>query len=97
MENFSKEVEWFEKEIAPALKDCRLNCRVFKQGDFGSLDQIEFDSASVGGNVDFWGNGWLGIFIWSYSEQKELLNVLISPNEYGKKSNALDELKRILL
>ena len=39
-----KDLEWFKKEVAPLLVDYEIEYRYYNQGDFGSLNQIIFDS-----------------------------------------------------
>ncbi len=58
----AKEIEWFKKELAPNLKAYELIFKFFEQEDLGSLDQVEFNSEKVGGNIDFWGLGWSIIY-----------------------------------
>ena len=70
--------------------------RYFKDGDFGSLSQFEFNSIELGGNVDFWGLNWLGIFLWSYKEESVLLNVLLDPDQELSKEQGFRDLLALL-
>lgn len=90
-------IEWFKSELAPQLKGYELEYKFFGEGDFGSLNQVEFNSSKIGGNIDFWGLGWLGVFVWDYQKEEELINVLIKPDDDEKKRLAIDELKKLLL
>ena len=45
------------------------------------LNQVEFNSKKVGGNIDFWGLGWLGVFVWDYEKEEQLINLLIEPSQ----------------
>jgi hypothetical protein len=89
--------EWFTKEVAPNLHEYKLDYKFFHAGDFGSLNQVEFNSDRLGGNVDFWELGWLGIFVWDYEGEKEVFNVLIQPHQESEKGNAFKHLQEILL
>jgi len=92
----AKDIEWFKKELAPNMKAYELIFKFFEQGDFGSLGQVEFNSEKVGGIIDFWGLGWLGIFVWNYETEEELLNVLIEPQQEDEKENAFKRLEELL-
>lgn len=87
---------WFKKKIEPTLKGYEINHRFYENGDFGSLNQIEFNSKNKGGNIDFWGLGWLGIFIWDYQQEKQIINVLLEPNQEEEQKKLLENLKSVL-
>jgi hypothetical protein len=92
----TRDLEWFKKEVSPNLKGYELNYRFFIEGDFGSLNQVEFNSKKIGGNIDFWGLGWLGIFVWSYEKDEQVLNVLLEPHQKEQKEKAFEELRELL-
>jgi hypothetical protein len=50
-----------KEQILSILKEYDVQQRSFPDGDWGSLDQIIFESSSKGGVIDFWGLGWIGI------------------------------------
>ncbi|WP_264536424.1 hypothetical protein [Flavobacterium sp. N1736] len=89
----NKDLLWFKTAIESTLKDYEINHRYYEDGDFGSLNQIEFNSKEKGGNIDFWGLGWLGVFLWDYKKEKEIINVLLEPNQVQKQKRLLEELK----
>ncbi|QTY27911.1 hypothetical protein [Flavobacterium sp. CS20] len=95
MEN-SKLKEKFLKEIEPKMNNFEIIHKDFKEGDFGSLEQIEFNSENIGGNIDFWSKGWLGIFLWDYKKEKEILNTLNEPNEEKDKKENFEKMKEII-
>ncbi len=78
------DINWFKQEIEPQLLGYEVTYRYYEQGDFGSLNQVLFESKSKGGQIDNWGSGWLGIFLYDLKEEKELINVLLSPEEMGQ-------------
>jgi hypothetical protein len=96
MTSAMKDIEWFKKCVEPLLKGYEINYRYFDKGDFGSLNQAEFNSKKIGGNVDFWGLGWLGVFVWNYRTEKQLINILVEPDQEEEKERALVELLEIL-
>ena len=91
-----KDVEWFKDNVVPKIKGYELEYKFFDEGDFDSLNQIEFNSKKIGGNVDFWGLGWLGIFVWNYETEEQLLNVLLEPNQQKEQDEALRQLQNLL-
>ena len=91
-----KDVEWFKKEISPDLEGYDINYKFFEEGDFGSLSQVEFNSKRIGGNIDFWGLGWLGVFVWSYEKEEQVLNILLEPHQNEEKEKLIEKLKKIL-
>lgn len=94
-----KNVLWFKANLAPKLENYKLNYKFFDEGDFGTfgaLNQIEFNSEKIGGNIDFWGLGWLGIFVWDHKKEEELLNVLVEPDNEEKQIEAFRKLEELL-
>lgn len=87
-----KDLEWFKNIISPKLDGFELQYKFFENGDFGSLNQIEFNSNKMGGIVDFWSSGWLGIHLVDYINGIELMNFFLEPEREGEKDNALEEL-----
>jgi hypothetical protein len=91
-----RDLNWFKNEMSPNLKEYELVYKFFKKGDFGSLNQVEFNSKKIGGNIDFWGLGWLGIFVWNYETEEEVLNILLEPHQEAEKEKAFDKLQELL-
>jgi hypothetical protein len=91
-----KDIEWFKSNVIPKIEGYELSYKFFDKGDFGSLNQLEFNSKKIGGNVDFWGLGWLGIFVWNYETEEQLLNVLLEPNQKKEQDEALKQLQDLL-
>ncbi len=91
-----KNIEWFKKNIVPKLSDYTIGYRTYSEGDFGSLNQVNFNSTEKGGNVDFWGLGYLGIFLWDFQKDEELMNILIDPNKEQEKEKAFKDLQNFL-
>lgn len=87
----------FKNNIIPLLKGYEINYKFFENGDFGSLNQIEFNSKKIGGNFDFWELGWLGVFLWDYEREKIIYNVLIEPNQDNEREIIFKKLNEIFI
>lgn len=91
-----KNSDWFQKNIMSQLIAFEVIEKQFPDGDFGNLDQLEFNSEKIQGNVDFWSKGWIGILVWDDVSKKELLNVLWEPHETEQIIESFNKLKDIL-
>lgn len=92
-----KDIEWFKNKIEPKLDRYKLEYKSFNNGDFGSLNQVEFNSSQIGGNIDFWELGLIGFFVWDYQKEKQVLNILLEPNQEEEKEKVFEELQHLLL
>lgn len=92
----TKDIEWFKQIIAPHLKDYEINYRFYEEGDFGPLTQVIFNSSKKGGGIDFWGLGWLGVDLFDYQKEEQLLNVLIEPHQEKEKEAVFKKLEELL-
>ncbi len=93
----AKDIEWFKKVIEPTLKGYKIQYRFYEEGDFGSLNQVIFNSPIKGGGIDFWELGWLGIDIYDYENDEQLLNILLEPYQNEEKEKAFKRLQVELL
>ena len=91
-----KDINWFKREFEPYLKGYEVEYRFFEEGDFGELNQVEFNSKEKGGEIDFWSLGWLNVHFVNYSNGEELLNVLLKPEQSKEKDEILIQLKTLL-
>ena len=87
----------FKEKLEPKMKNFEIIFKDFKNGDFGELLQIEFNSTKIGGNIDLWSKGWLGIFLWDFENDEEIMNILNEPNEEKSKEANLNSLESIIL
>jgi len=87
-------LDWFQTVVTPKLDAAyEVRYRHYDEGDFGSLDQVEFNSPDRGGEIDFWSSGWLGIHCVDYRNGDVLVNVMLAPDLDKEK----DENLRLLL
>jgi hypothetical protein len=91
-----KDVNWFKKQVEPGLKGYEVKYKFFEKGDFGSLNQIEFNSEEQGGEIDFWSTGCLGIHLVDYKKGEELLNAFFDPHQEKEKEQILKKLQSLL-
>lgn len=91
-----KNIQWFKDEIEPLLTNFEIKYKFFPEGDFGALNQVEFNSAKINGVVDFWSLNWLSVFVWDCRKEEEILNVFLEPNQNLEKEAAFEKLKNIL-
>lgn len=92
-----KDVNWFKNTIEPKLTGYKIEYRFYEEGDLGSLTQVIFNSSEKGGGIDFWGLGWLGVDVYDYKNDKQLLNTLLKPEQISEKDLVLDDLINCLL
>lgn len=88
---------WFNKEMTSYLKGYEVKYKYFEEGDFGSLNQVEFNSKKRGGEVDFWSTGWLRIHLVDYVNGNELMNIFLEPNQKEEKEKAFNKLSHFLI
>lgn len=86
-------INWFQETIAPFLKEYELSYSFFENGDFGDLNRVEFEGKGKGGNIDFWEKNWMEIHLYDYQNDIELMHVLLDPNQYDEKKEAINQFK----
>jgi hypothetical protein len=92
MSMITKDIAWFKKEVEPNLSSYEVNYRYFEKGDFGSLSQVSFEREDIGGQIDYWGLGWLGIYLYDGNNDVVLINILLAPEETGKSDEWINKL-----
>ena len=83
---------WFKSVVVPLLEGYEINDRFFQKGDLGTLREIEFNNDIFGGVIHFWGQGFLEIYLLEFGTNDELINKLISVDEYQAKISAIKKL-----
>lgn len=91
-----KNIIWFKEEVEPCMKNFEIKYKFFEKGDFGALNQVEFNSKEKGGEIDFWSTGWLGVHLVDYTKGEELLNVFLEPHREEEKEKVLRRLQELL-
>lgn len=74
-------IEYFKKSILPKLEGYEFHYSSFPNGDFGSLERVEFENGIKFGTIDLWSKGWVNIDIYDRELDEQLMNVLLSPSE----------------
>ncbi len=92
-----KDINWFKKNITPVLKDYKIEYSFYEKGDFGDLNRVEFEGKGKGGNIDFWEKDWLEIHLYDYQKDKELIHLLLDPQQELQKDKAIEILKNLLV
>jgi hypothetical protein len=92
-----RDLSWFKSVMEPKLKDYEVQYRFFEEGDFGALNQVEFNSEKMGGEIDFWSSGWVSIHLVDYVKSNELINVFLKPEQYSDRQKYFAELEQKLL
>lgn len=90
----SEKQEIFKREILPLLSKYEVIYRNYQNGDLGDLEQIIVESKNKGGGIDFWSSGWLGIELYDYKNEKEMISVLLETEE--EYLSVLEKFKKLL-
>lgn len=90
------DVNWFKSEFELYLKGYDVEYRFYEDGDFGALNQVEFNSKEKGGEIDFWSLGWIHVHFVNYVNGEELLNALFRPEQFKEQNEILNKLKELL-
>ncbi|SNY94205.1 hypothetical protein [Flagellimonas pacifica] len=93
----NKKSDWFKENIMSYLSEFEVIEKKFSEGDFGDLEQIEFNSEKISGNIDFWSLGWVGVFVWDNICESEMLNILSEPQEEERIVESFNKLKEIII
>lgn len=83
-----KDIIWFKNNFEFYLMNYEIEYKFYKNGDFGDLNQVEFNSKDKGGEIDFWSSGSLNIHFVNYITGQVLINVFL---EYFQKKE-IDEI-----
>ncbi|QLJ63739.1 hypothetical protein HP437_00435 (plasmid) [Serratia marcescens] len=84
------DIKEFINEVIPKLEGYTFKYSTFSEGDFGSLERVEFEGNGKVGAIDFWSSGWLGLDVYDMRLNDQILNQLMEPNE--EQYAAIDEL-----
>ncbi|MCC8465029.1 MULTISPECIES: hypothetical protein [Photorhabdus] len=87
----------FDKNIKPLLRNYSFEYSFFVDGEFGNLERIEFDGCGKLGTIDIWSKGWLSIDIYDCILDRQVMNVIYSPEEKQSCKTGVEVFLRILL
>ena len=96
MINESEIFAYFNEALMPYFEQFELKNKFYKNGDFGDLNQIEFNSDCMGGVVDFWSNGYISLHLVDYLSGNELLNIMLESNKIEEQKNQINILKKLI-
>lgn len=91
-----KDIIWFKKNIVPNFEGYKIDYHSFKNGDFGDLERVELEGYGKGVTIDFWSSGWLGIHAYNYREEKEVINILLEPEQHLEKEKGIKEIQEFM-
>jgi len=74
MNNISEGIQWFKLKIESSLGvDFEFKYINEKNGDFGDLSGVQFDSEKMGGYIYFWSSGVVGYQLYDYFKDEEIV------------------------
>ncbi|WP_072166393.1 hypothetical protein [Erwinia sp. Leaf53] len=90
-------ISHFKSDIAPKLGSYILTYSSYPNGDFGSLERVEFSGNNLIGTLDFWSQGWLDINVYDCQQDEGLINRYYKPENIVEQEEALRSLCKILV
>jgi len=90
------DVYGFNERIKPLLKDYTVECSLFPDGDFGSLERVELEGLNKLATVEFWSEGWIGVDVFDCACDEQIMNILLSPEEVNLLPEVLEKFISIL-
>ena len=93
----NRDIKWFKQHIHQLMGGYAVSFKSFLNGDFGDIERVDFKNKKLGGSIDFWSSGWLGIYVYSYEKEKELFNILLETDENLKKEEAFKYFEKLIL
>lgn len=89
-------ISWFKENLAAKFSNYKLEYRFFPDGDLGSLNEITFENLHMSGAINFWGQGYIGLFIYNNINEREEMNLLLEPDNDEEKQKGFNRLFDIL-
>ncbi|RSK38410.1 hypothetical protein [Hymenobacter perfusus] len=87
---------WFKEELAPRFAGFAVVYRSCGEGDFGTLERVEFESDALLGTLDFWSHDWLDVHVIDRVSVEERLNLFLGPDQETDKAQAIAALLGLL-
>ena len=91
-ENVAYNNVWFKEHIAPQMSTFDIQYRYFSQGDFGSLDEVNFESERFIGTINYWGNGFLSVTLFDNIMNDIVVNIMVDSDIENDKLAAMNDL-----
>ncbi|MDR3094535.1 MAG: hypothetical protein LBU62_07860 [Bacteroidales bacterium] len=87
-------INYFRENIEKTLSGLNIMYKNFPQGDLGTLDEIVLENSKVGVVIDYWGEGFFGVFLYDYTKKEEIINILLTPKEDVEKDKLFEQCLR---
>lgn len=91
-----KNIIWFKDNFEYYLNNYVIEYKFYENGDFGNLDQVEFNSTGKGGEIDFWSSGSLNIHFVNYITGQVLINIFLEPYQEKEKNEIFERLRELI-
>lgn len=94
-------MNYFKNNIFPNIRDYyKINFSASVEGDitgFGNLERVEIEGNNLLGGIDFWSSGWIDFHLIDLRNDKEILNILVSPDRNKEKIMIMEDFERTLI
>lgn len=94
-------MNYFKNNIFPNIRDYyKINFFTSVEGDItgsGNLERVEIEGNNLLGGIDFWSSGWIDFHLIDLRNDKEILNILVSPDRNKEKTMILEDFERTLI
>lgn len=94
-------MNYFKNNIFPNIRDYyKINFSTSVERDitsFGNLERVEIEGNNLLGGIDFWSSGWIDFHLIDLRNDKEILNILVSPDRNKEKTMILEDFERTLI
>jgi len=91
-----KDIDWFKDNFEFYLSNYEIEYRFYQNGDWGDLNQVEFNTVGKGGEIDFWSSGNLSVHFIDYVTGKVLINIFLESFQEKEKDEIFQKLKEII-
>ena len=89
-----KDINWFKDGVIPKMKGFDFR---YKTNKNTGADHVGFKSGKLSGHIDFWSTGMLEVYIVDNETDKELIDILLNPDQEKEKRSTFRKLLKLLL
>jgi hypothetical protein len=89
-------IDYIKHSTLSKLEGYEFHYSSFPNGDFGSLERVEFENGIKFGTIDLWSKGWISIDIYDSELDEQIMNVLLSPSEVTQWEKIMENFHRFL-